>query len=106
VVSEIKKARQLGNSIIDGKFTEDNFSNYQNIIIGIVKRKLQTELDDVQLKACQLILNAKVKDFHFGFFRHLIASYHETGRWITNNSRKQLCERYILYTNSMLSTLN
>ena len=104
----ITEALRLGESIIDLESVDlAQIESYQSKILDIAENGLKLSKDQVQLKACMIMMDKRVEDYRLSIFEKIFNTYSQGyyGKVNSKNSDTQIRKRYAVDMNRYLPML-
>jgi len=89
---------ELGDKIIFKQFVENDFSDFKDKVVEIIRLGIQTYRDKVQLKTCQIIGTMQVDSFRLNLIQQIFFSDGKGtyGKVNAKNTNEQIKKRYVL----------
>ncbi len=89
---------ELGDKIIFKQFVENDFSDFKDKVVEIIRLGIQTHRDKVQLKTCQIIGTMQVDSFRLNLIQQIFFSDGKGtyGKVNAKNTNEQIKKRYVL----------
>ena len=104
--TNIEETLKLGEKLVFQKYCDSDFDKYQGQVKQIIDYVLKTKNDKLQIRTCELIMNANIEEFRFNIWKRIFSPYWITGKiFLPKNTDKEIKQRYILSINNRLPIL-